>query len=134
LLHGRRVGVPEPESLSHETRQRSAETGRQAAVVLAFKEVDVEPEVCRRQNRMAEDRVKLLVPDLRSTERVFVVAPSRICPLEVRETQVVLPILERYFQDARLLRCAQVADATVGVAHLDADRTACAAAATSAGN
>src|SRR5262249_43520805 len=111
LLHGRRVGFAEPEPVRNETRQRRTEASRKTAVILTFQKVYVEEEVCRRQDRMPEDGVELLMPDLRGAESVFIVTPPGIRRGEVRETQVMLSVLERHLQDSRLLRSAQVANA-----------------------
>jgi hypothetical protein len=75
-LRGGRVRFPQPQQIGDEAYQRSAEAGRQAAIVLALEEVDMEAEVRCRQDRMPEDRVELLVPDFGRAERILIVAPG----------------------------------------------------------
>jgi len=111
-LHGGRVRFSQPEPIGDEARQRSAEAGRQAAIVLALEEVDIEAEVRCRQDRMSEDRVELLVPDFGRAERILIVAPARIRAGEIPEREVVLAVLEWHLEDARLLTGSQIADAT----------------------
>src|SRR5262245_44906642 len=83
---------------------------------------------------MSGNGIDLFVQDLHGPERVLIVRPAGIRRSEVFETQIVLSVLEWHLENARLLCCAEVADATVGISDLNSYRATGTATAASAGH